>query len=146
MLLASKEHSAFNPKHFRPFSTAQHAQCHRTKAPPVLSDGACIVLNASIVGSKGLPANSVYSATKAAVRSFQRRFRSGSREATQFLSLRMSEFLIEAPCSPDNVVFKANRTTAALPMPVVTEYGEGELPPPTITVRSRLYHFILGNR
>jgi NAD(P)-dependent dehydrogenase (short-subunit alcohol dehydrogenase family) len=42
------------------------------KALPVLSDGASIVLNASIVGSKGLPANSVYSATKAAVRSFAR--------------------------------------------------------------------------
>jgi NAD(P)-dependent dehydrogenase (short-subunit alcohol dehydrogenase family) len=37
-----------------------------------LADGATIVLNASIVGSKGLPANSVYSATKAAVRSFAR--------------------------------------------------------------------------
>lgn len=42
------------------------------KALPLLSDGAAIVLNASIVGSKGLPANSVYSATKAAVRSFAR--------------------------------------------------------------------------
>jgi NAD(P)-dependent dehydrogenase (short-subunit alcohol dehydrogenase family) len=42
------------------------------KALPLLSDGASIVLNASIVGSKGLPANSVYSATKAAVRSFAR--------------------------------------------------------------------------
>jgi len=31
-----------------------------------------IILNASIVGSKGLPANSVYRATKAAVRSFAR--------------------------------------------------------------------------
>jgi NAD(P)-dependent dehydrogenase (short-subunit alcohol dehydrogenase family) len=37
-----------------------------------MPDGASIVLNASIVGSKGLPANSVYSATKAAVRSFAR--------------------------------------------------------------------------
>lgn len=42
------------------------------KALPLLADGASIVLNASIVGSKGLPANSVYSATKAAVRSFAR--------------------------------------------------------------------------
>jgi len=32
-----------------------------------------IILNASIVASKGLPANSVYSATKAAVRSFATR-------------------------------------------------------------------------
>ena len=42
------------------------------KALPLLSDGGSIILNASIVGSKGLPANSVYSATKAAVRSFAR--------------------------------------------------------------------------
>ncbi len=42
------------------------------KALPLLPEGASIVLNASIVGSKGLPANSVYSATKAALRSFAR--------------------------------------------------------------------------
>ena len=33
----------------------------------MLPDGASIILNASMVGSKGLPAYSVYSATKAAV-------------------------------------------------------------------------------
>ncbi len=42
------------------------------KALPLLLDGASVILNASIVGSKGLPAQSVYSATKAAVRSFAR--------------------------------------------------------------------------
>ena len=42
------------------------------KALPLMPDGASIILNASIVGSKGFPANSVYSATKAAVRSFAR--------------------------------------------------------------------------
>jgi NAD(P)-dependent dehydrogenase (short-subunit alcohol dehydrogenase family) len=42
------------------------------KALTLLPDGASIILNASIVASKGLPANSVYSATKAAVRSFAR--------------------------------------------------------------------------
>src|SRR6266478_2009803 len=42
------------------------------KALPLLPDGASIILNASIVASKGLTANSVYSATKAAVRSFAR--------------------------------------------------------------------------
>ena len=34
------------------------------KALPLLPDGASIILNASIVASKGLPANSVYSAPK----------------------------------------------------------------------------------
>ena len=42
------------------------------KALPLLPDRASIILNASVVGSKGLAANSVYSATKAAVRSFAR--------------------------------------------------------------------------
>src|SRR6476646_2717292 len=42
------------------------------KALPLLPDGASVILNASIVASKGLPASSVYSATKAAVRSFAR--------------------------------------------------------------------------
>ena len=42
------------------------------KALPLMRDGASIILNASIVASKGFSANSVYSATKAAVRSFAR--------------------------------------------------------------------------
>jgi NAD(P)-dependent dehydrogenase (short-subunit alcohol dehydrogenase family) len=42
------------------------------KVLPLLPDGASIILNASMVGSKGMPAYSVYSATKAAVRSFAR--------------------------------------------------------------------------
>ena len=42
------------------------------KTLPLLSDGASIILNASIAGSKGLPTYSVYSATKAAIRSFAR--------------------------------------------------------------------------
>jgi NAD(P)-dependent dehydrogenase (short-subunit alcohol dehydrogenase family) len=42
------------------------------KALPLMPDGASIILNASIVASKGLPSNSIYSATKAAVRSFAR--------------------------------------------------------------------------
>jgi len=42
------------------------------KALPLTPEGGSIILCASVVGSKGLPANSVYSATKAAVRSFAR--------------------------------------------------------------------------
>jgi NAD(P)-dependent dehydrogenase (short-subunit alcohol dehydrogenase family) len=42
------------------------------KALPLMPDRSSIILNASIVASKGLPSNSVYSATKAAVRSFAR--------------------------------------------------------------------------
>ena len=42
------------------------------KALPLLPNGASIILNASVVASKGFPAASVYSASKAAVRSFAR--------------------------------------------------------------------------
>jgi NAD(P)-dependent dehydrogenase (short-subunit alcohol dehydrogenase family) len=42
------------------------------KALALLPDGASIILNSSIVGSKGLAFNSVYSASKAAIRSFAR--------------------------------------------------------------------------
>ena len=42
------------------------------KALPLFREGGSIILNASIVASKGMPAFSVYSATKAAVRSFAR--------------------------------------------------------------------------
>lgn len=42
------------------------------KALPLFQRGGSIVLNASIAGSKGFPAFSVYSASKAAVRSFAR--------------------------------------------------------------------------
>jgi NAD(P)-dependent dehydrogenase (short-subunit alcohol dehydrogenase family) len=42
------------------------------KALPYLNDGASIVLNTSVAGIKGTPNASVYSATKAALRSFSR--------------------------------------------------------------------------
>jgi NAD(P)-dependent dehydrogenase (short-subunit alcohol dehydrogenase family) len=42
------------------------------KALPILNDGASIILNASLLSIKGGTAASVYSATKAAVRSFAR--------------------------------------------------------------------------
>jgi NAD(P)-dependent dehydrogenase (short-subunit alcohol dehydrogenase family) len=42
------------------------------KALPLLKDGGSVIFNGSIAGIKGMPAFSVYSATKAAVRSFAR--------------------------------------------------------------------------
>jgi NAD(P)-dependent dehydrogenase (short-subunit alcohol dehydrogenase family) len=42
------------------------------KALPLMPDGSSVILNASIVASRALGANSVYSATKAALRSFAR--------------------------------------------------------------------------
>lgn len=48
-----------------PFFTIQ-------KALPILADGASVIVNASVVSSKGLPGAAAYSATKAAVRSLVR--------------------------------------------------------------------------
>lgn len=42
------------------------------KALPLMQNGGAVVLTGSVVGSKGLPANTVYAATKAAIRSFAR--------------------------------------------------------------------------
>ncbi|MEA1672858.1 SDR family NAD(P)-dependent oxidoreductase [Nitrospirillum sp. BR 11163] len=42
------------------------------KALPLLSDGASVILTSSVVAQKGLPAGSVYAATKAAIRSLAR--------------------------------------------------------------------------
>jgi len=42
------------------------------KALPLMTGGGAIILNASIVGSKGFVGSSIYSASKAAVRSFAR--------------------------------------------------------------------------
>jgi NAD(P)-dependent dehydrogenase (short-subunit alcohol dehydrogenase family) len=42
------------------------------EALPLMPDGASVILVGSVVGSKGYPMNSVYSASKAAVRSFAR--------------------------------------------------------------------------
>lgn len=70
------------------------------KALPLLSDGASIILNASIVGSKGLAANSVYSATKAAVRSFARTW-------TTDLKVRRIRVNAVSPGSTDTPGFSA---------------------------------------
>lgn len=44
------------------------------KAIPLLNDNAGVVLNSSVVGTKGYPGSSIYAATKAAVRSLARTF------------------------------------------------------------------------
>ncbi len=50
------------------------------KGLPFMNDGASIILNAPIAGIKGFPAMSVYSVTKAAVRSFVRTWTNALRE------------------------------------------------------------------
>ena len=51
------------------------------KALPLMQSGGSIILTGSTTGSKGTPAFSVYSASKAAVRNFARSWRSTSRTA-----------------------------------------------------------------
>jgi NAD(P)-dependent dehydrogenase (short-subunit alcohol dehydrogenase family) len=50
------------------------------KALPLIPDGGSVILNASVAGSKALEAFSVYSATKAAVRSFARSWTTGLKQ------------------------------------------------------------------
>ena len=50
------------------------------KGLPLMNDGGSIILNASIAATKGFPGMSVYSATKAAVRSFARTWTNELRE------------------------------------------------------------------
>jgi NAD(P)-dependent dehydrogenase (short-subunit alcohol dehydrogenase family) len=50
------------------------------KGLPFMNDGGSIILNASIAATKGFPGMSVYSATKAAVRSFARTWTNELRE------------------------------------------------------------------
>lgn len=52
------------------------------KALPLMPDGGSVILNASVVGSKVLSSNSVYSATKAAVRSFAQQTKRSPIQAT----------------------------------------------------------------
>src|ERR1700761_2397923 len=50
------------------------------RALPLLRDGASVIFSSSVVGSKGLGNNAVYSATKAALRSFARTFTTDLKE------------------------------------------------------------------
>src|SRR6266404_9361645 len=70
------------------------------KALPLLSDGASIILNASIVASKGFSSNSVYSATKAAVRSFARTWTTDLKERRIRVNA-VSPGSIDTPASRD---------------------------------------------
>src|SRR5258705_11701402 len=62
--------------------------------------GDASILSASMVGSKGLPAYSVYSATKAAVRSFARTWTTDLRERRIRVNA-VSQGSIDTPPSPE---------------------------------------------
>ncbi len=66
------------------------------KALPLLREGASVILNASVAGSKAVPGSSVYSATKAALRSFARSFTVELKERRIRVNV-VSPGLIETP-------------------------------------------------
>jgi NAD(P)-dependent dehydrogenase (short-subunit alcohol dehydrogenase family) len=77
------------------------------KALPLLKDGASIILNASIATIKGFPGISVYSATKAAVRSFARTWTNELRESR----IRVNAI---SPGHIDTPIFESWQTGEAL--------------------------------
>jgi NAD(P)-dependent dehydrogenase (short-subunit alcohol dehydrogenase family) len=74
------------------------------KALPLLSEGAAIILTSSIVGAKGFAARSVYSATKAALRSFARTW-------TSDLKQRKIRVNVVSPGATDTPGFRGRTRT-----------------------------------
>jgi NAD(P)-dependent dehydrogenase (short-subunit alcohol dehydrogenase family) len=88
------------------------------KALPLLRDGASVILNASIVASTGNPAFSVYSATKAAVRSFAR---------TWAVDLRDRKIRVNA-ISPGIIPTPGYNTSLGMNARQVDQFVESALP------------------
>jgi NAD(P)-dependent dehydrogenase (short-subunit alcohol dehydrogenase family) len=91
------------------------------KAVPLFTRGGSIILNASIVASKGLEAISVYSATKAAVRSFARCWTTDLRHRkirVNVISPGYTETLIynKAGLTPEQAVEVKANVIAAVPL------------------------------
>ncbi len=91
------------------------------KALPLIRDGGSVILNASIAASKGMEAFSVYSATKAAVRSFARSWTTDLK-ARKIRVNAISPGPIETPIfgkmglTPDQIHGFGTAITAQVPM------------------------------
>ena len=72
------------------------------KALPLMPDGASIVINGSIASLKGMPAMSVYSATKAALRSFARSWSADLKDRKIRVNL-VSPGMIDTPILKNSV-------------------------------------------
>jgi NAD(P)-dependent dehydrogenase (short-subunit alcohol dehydrogenase family) len=97
------------------------------KALPLLSDGASVILNASIVGSKGLASNSVYSATKAAVRSFARTWTTDLKDRRIRVNA-ISPGSIDTPASVSCSPLRRSDTSGAKCFPASFRSGGSESP------------------
>jgi NAD(P)-dependent dehydrogenase (short-subunit alcohol dehydrogenase family) len=73
------------------------------KVLPLMPDGGSIVLNASIVASKGFADWSVYSATKAAVRSFARSWTTDLKDRRIRVNALSPGYIDTAPWHSDSV-------------------------------------------
>ena len=73
------------------------------KALPLMPDGGSIILNASIVASKGFAGWSVYSATKAAVRSFARTWTADLKDRRIRVNALSPGYIDTAPWNADSV-------------------------------------------
>jgi NAD(P)-dependent dehydrogenase (short-subunit alcohol dehydrogenase family) len=97
------------------------------KALPLMRDGGSIILNASIAAIKGLPGTSVYSASKAALRSFARTW-------TAELAPRKIRVNVISPGTIDTAVFDVfpqevrdqmkSQSVSMIPMGRMEEPGE----------------------
>jgi NAD(P)-dependent dehydrogenase (short-subunit alcohol dehydrogenase family) len=91
------------------------------KALPLFADGGSIILNGSIAASKGTDASSVYSATKAALRSFARCWTTDLRRRKVHVNVISpgpieTAFFHKAGLTPEQIdAFKASHV-AAVPM------------------------------
>jgi NAD(P)-dependent dehydrogenase (short-subunit alcohol dehydrogenase family) len=94
------------------------------KALPLMVDGGSIILNASRAASTGTPAFSVYSATKAAVRSFAR---------TWTLDLKERGIRVVVPLAAPPV----RRAAKSAPSRMACDGGAGERQPRATTVSGR---------
>jgi NAD(P)-dependent dehydrogenase (short-subunit alcohol dehydrogenase family) len=84
------------------------------KGLPLMKDGGSIILNGSIADIKGFPAMSVYSATKAAVRSFARTWTNDLRD-------RCIRVNVLSPGHIDTAIMESLQGEALLQMKKETE-------------------------
>ncbi len=117
------------------------------KALPLLRDGASIIINGSIAGIKGIPAFTVYSATKAAVRSFARSWTADLKDRKIRVNI-VSPGPIETPgadnlfADPDQLKAFKSGMVAAVPLGRIG--NASEIAKPVVFLASDDSSFITG--